>query len=49
MTEELENLKSGLACHDGLISVYPRDIRRYLAAMGGAAMSLARHLAAGKM
>jgi hypothetical protein len=48
MTEELENLRPGMSSHDGLISVYPRDIRRYLAAMGGAAMSLARHLAAGK-
>jgi hypothetical protein len=49
MTKDLEKLKPRLACHDGLISVYPRDIRRYLAAMGAAAMSLTRHFAAGKV
>jgi hypothetical protein len=48
MTRKLEKMKPRLACHDGLISVYPRDIRRYVAAMGGAAMTLAAHLAVGK-
>lgn len=45
VTEKLKNLKSDLACRDGLISVYPRDMRQCLAAMGRAAMALARHVA----
>jgi hypothetical protein len=48
MTEKLKRLDSRLDCHDGLISVRPRDIRRFLAAMGGAAIALSHHIAAGK-
>ena len=46
VTEKLQKLKPGLACHEGLISIYPRDIRQYLTAMGGAAITLARHVPA---
>lgn len=46
VTRKLENLRPGLQVHDGLISVYPCDMRRFLSAMGDAAMDLARSLAA---
>ena len=39
-TDNLNKFRHGLATHDGLISVYPGDIRKFIKAMGEAAAEL---------